>query len=195
MTILESENLPLTALKASCRFRCKPCRLFGRCSACRLGCFCIPQRLPTRRTGHLHLCTLPYAQAAMQSQKAKEGDACIETHESSASSKECKYTTHAHRLLPKMHAFLVPQTLGHRSRYLPHHLALCISAESPKPCTWIHLVADHFSPLVVAQLPCRLDWSVVPSGFRLHKGERSVVCSGSCLAPYQVLTTEALGEE
>ena len=46
--------------------------------------------------------------------------------------------------------------------------AFCVSADWPKGPTCIHLVADHFSPFVVGQLPCKLEASVSPSGFSLH---------------------------
>ena len=49
-----------------------------------------------------------------------------------------------------------------------HHLAFWAAADKPKGPTCIHLVADHFSPLVVGQLPCRLWSSVCPSGVKLH---------------------------
>ena len=48
------------------------------------------------------------------------------------------------------------------------HLAFWAAALSPNGPTCIHLVADHFSPLVVAQLPCKLLGSTSPSGFRLQ---------------------------
>ena len=37
-----------------------------------------------------------------------------------------------------------------------HHLAFDASTLPPKVLTWIHLVALHFSPFVVGQLPCKL---------------------------------------
>jgi hypothetical protein len=49
-----------------------------------------------------------------------------------------------------------------------HHFARADSAEPPKGPTWIHLVALHFSPLMVGQLPCRLVLSVSPFGVRLQ---------------------------
>ena len=61
-----------------------------------------------------------------------------------------------------------------------HHLAFWAAADSPKGPTWIHLVADHFSPLVVGQLPCRLWSSVCPSGVKLHMVLVSM-CSTSIL--------------
>lgn len=50
-----------------------------------------------------------------------------------------------------------------------YHLAFCMFEDRPKFCTWIHFVADHFSPFVVGQLPWRLVGSVVPSGCRLKQ--------------------------
>ena len=64
-----------------------------------------------------------------------------------------------------------------------YHLALCRWEESPKPCTWIHFVADHFSPLVVGQLPCRLEGSVVPSGCKLHTKQAAEHAGAKAVLP------------
>lgn len=42
-----------------------------------------------------------------------------------------------------------------------------------KDLTWIHFVADHFSPSMTGQLPCRLFGSVVALTWRLKKSRAS----------------------
>ena len=50
---------------------------------------------------------------------------------------------------------------------------LAVNGVPSKGLTWIHLVADHFSPSMTAQLPCRLAESAVPSWSRLKNNSAS----------------------
>ena len=68
------------------------------------------------------------------------------------------------------------------------HLAFCAAELRPKEPTCIHLVADHFSPFVVAQLPCKLLGSVSPSGFRLHNIAFSHALVHACIDDRRLLS-------
>lgn len=58
---------------------------------------------------------------------------------------------------------------GHLSSSSWHSSVFC----SPNGRTWIHFVADHFSPSMTGQLPCRLFLSVVALGWRLKNSKAS----------------------
>lgn len=53
------------------------------------------------------------------------------------------------------------------------HSLVDLACGFSKDRTWIHLVADHFSPSMTGQLPCRLVLSVVASGWRLKNNSAS----------------------
>lgn len=54
-----------------------------------------------------------------------------------------------------------------------HSLVARLDGNESKERTWIHLVADHFSPSMTGQLPCKLVLSVVASGWRLKNSRAS----------------------
>ena len=63
--------------------------------------------------------------------------------------------------------------LGHISSSSWQPPVLAFGKPEDQDRTWIHFVADHFSPSMTGQLPCRLFVSVVALGWRLKNSNAS----------------------